>query len=186
MVSGVAIVLDVRVRGSRDPGQRGRPALSHSVFRCRHGPRWPLARRRAPHLFHIQLGYQLSPSPLTSAPVLMRRRERVLPKKKKMATGSSLNSKLNRLPLDLWWCWYSNYLCHSRESRIRHGCQQRVRYPRQQRPPQMPIPVLHGRPSPSWIVDDWRRNCCHPIRTLWYLFLFKRNSFTLSHPDPTH
>lgn len=58
VLSCITIVLDVRFGGSRDPGQRCSPALSHPVLCGRHGPRGPLARRQPPHLFHIRLGYQ--------------------------------------------------------------------------------------------------------------------------------
>ena len=48
IISGAAIVLDLRARGARDSGQCGRSALPHPVVRGRHCPRRPLARRRPP------------------------------------------------------------------------------------------------------------------------------------------
>jgi hypothetical protein len=101
MVSGVAIVLDVRVWGSRDPGQRGRPALPHSVLRCWHGARWPLARRRAPHLFHIELGYQLSYLTSHTCSPLMRRRERWV---------FLRNKKINGHRIVVAWIWSWNII----------------------------------------------------------------------------
>jgi len=44
--SGVAIIFDLRVGGSRDPRQRCRPTLPHSFLRGRYGRRRPLAHRR--------------------------------------------------------------------------------------------------------------------------------------------